>query len=71
MVLNLEWQKAEKKTDPDFEGSIFQELGYDAELCPTCGAHLHGGICLNTCHLSDETRQRFNVLMAVVAGKDW
>lgn len=35
--------------DPDFEGSIFEMLGYDPELCPHCGTHLHGGICLNAC----------------------
>ena len=41
--MNKEFMK-EKKIDPDFEGSIFQELGYDKELCSICNAHLYNGI---------------------------
>lgn len=37
--------------DPNFEGSLAQELGMDAELCETCGANLYNGICLNGCGL--------------------
>lgn len=37
---------------------------YDEEkFCPSCGAHLSAsGICLNACHLSSESRARFNSL---------
>lgn len=63
-MLNDEWYAAEKAIDPDFEGSISEKFGFDAELCPTCNANLHGGICLNACHLSKKSRQRFSELMA-------
>jgi len=59
MVFDPEWQKADKKIDPNFEGSIFQKLGYDEKLCPTCGAHLYEGICLNTCHLGQQSQMDF------------
>lgn len=36
------------------------------EFCPTCGAHLAAsGICLNACHLSKESRERFTALMSI------
>jgi len=35
-----------------FEGSIWQQLEYDRETCRHCGAHLHGGVCLNACSLT-------------------
>lgn len=66
-MFSLDWIRAEKQIDTEFEGSLEQALGYDPVLCPTCGAHLHGGICLNACHLSDETRQKFVELMNAVA----
>jgi len=51
-------------TDPNFSGSIFEQLGYSAELCSRCLAHLYtDGICLNGCHLSRATLERFNKLM--------
>lgn len=35
------------------------------ELCPVCKAHLsHSGICLNACHLSRSTREKFAKMMA-------
>ena len=37
--------------DPNFKGSLAQELGMDEELCETCGANLYNGICLNGCGL--------------------
>ena len=38
--------------DKDFEGSIFQQLGFQARLCPHCKAHLgSSGVCLNGCTL--------------------
>lgn len=76
------WLQAEKKTDPNFEGSIFQALGFSELLCPTCGAHLkdigeENGeqfryICLNACHLTNESRLRFGVLSykTVKGGED-
>lgn len=68
-MLDGEWQNAEKKIDPDFVGSIFEKMGWDAELCPTCNAHLHGGVCLNVCHLSRVSRKRFGKLMGVVVDR--
>lgn len=38
--------------DRNFEGSIFQTLGFDKELCPSCRSHLLGGVCLNACQLT-------------------
>lgn len=38
--------------DRNFEGSIWQTLGFDPELCPHCRSHLSGGICLNACQLT-------------------
>ena len=66
---DADWKKAEKKVDPEFDGSSHQALGFDRELCPTCGAHLHRGICLNLCHLSIESRKRFQQIMSGPAGK--
>ena len=66
MVFDPEWLNAEKKTDPDFEGSIMQKLGYSDKLCPTCGANLRGGICLNACHLSKQSQRKFYDLMKKV-----
>lgn len=37
--------------DENFEGSIFEALGFDRELCPHCKAHLKDGLCLNGCKL--------------------
>ena len=42
MFFDPEWLNTEKETDPDFEGSLSEKLGFDRELCPTCKAHLHG-----------------------------
>ena len=69
MTINQEWKSAEKKTDPNFTGSIFEQLGFDAELCPTCNAHLKSGICLNACHLSDNSQKVFNTLASLIATK--
>lgn len=60
---NPMWEAAPKKTDPDYEGSIWQRLGFDATLCPVCDAHLSGGICLNGCHLAPETHINLHNLM--------
>lgn len=64
MFYDAQWVAAEKKIDPDFEGSLEQKLGFDNLLCPTCGAHLKDNICLNACHLSAESRKRFSQIMA-------
>jgi hypothetical protein len=38
------------------------------ELCPICKAHLyHSGICLNACHLSKSSRERFFKMMGEIA----
>lgn len=66
IILDPAWEAAEKKTDPDFEGSLEQKVGFDNLLCPTCGAHLKDGICLNACHLSKASRDRFNALMKAI-----
>ena len=76
MPLNMTWYNTIKKKDPDFEGSLFQRLGFCDLLCPDCGAHLKpvtgtgGPICLNACHLTPETQERMNSLMGRVRGKD-
>jgi hypothetical protein len=59
--INEDWEKAEKKIDPNFEGSMWQTLGMDKELCPTCNAHLHNGICLNACHLTPASKMAFHM----------
>lgn len=46
---------------------IWKDLGYEAKVCPTCGAHIRNGICLNTCHLSRASQERFAALMAASA----
>ena len=63
-VYDQEWILAEKKIDPNFIGSLFETLGFEATLCPTCGSHLHHGICLNACHLAKESREKFATLMS-------
>lgn len=63
MAISLEWLAADKAIDPDFVGSIWEEMGYDDKLCPACGAHLHNGICLNACHLTKRSREKFGQLM--------
>jgi len=55
--------------DKNFKGSIFEKLGFDADLCPVCGAHLRNGICLNGCHLNPSAKERFHKLMEKVAEK--
>lgn len=45
---------------------------YDEErFCAKCDAHLSAsGICLNACHLSDDSRARFSAIFGAVADKD-
>jgi len=68
-IYDQEWMKAEKKIDPDFIGSLYETLGFEATMCPTCGSHLHQGICLNACHLAKVARQKFADLMSGVESK--
>lgn len=43
---------------------------FSMEVCPKCDAHLApSGICLNACHLSDESRERFAKLMESMAAR--
>lgn len=67
-MTRTEWMAAEKKVDEDFTGSLWEQLGYENKLCPTCGAHLHGGICLNACHLGDAGQDRFAKHMSDAMG---
>lgn len=62
-----EWQQAEKKTDPEFAGSLHERLGFSPELCPVCGGHLYKdpqgeSICLNACHLGTAGKAAFDKL---------
>jgi hypothetical protein len=68
-MIDVEWTETPKETDPNFEGSIWQKMGHDPELCPTCGAHLYDGICLNACHLTRESRERFAQGMIALKGR--
>lgn len=61
------WLNATKERDPDFAGSIWEEMGYDNALCPTCEAHLHNGICLNACHLTPGSQRAFSEIMQGVS----
>ena len=60
--------------DPNFEGSIHQQLGMSDILCPTCQAHCSldsdgNLICLNACHLIPESQERFHqVWLAITKG---
>jgi ferredoxin len=37
---------------------------FSMDLCSKCGAHkAPSGICLNACHLSEESRKRFSAIM--------
>jgi hypothetical protein len=57
--------------DKDFEGSIFERMGFTKYLCPKCGAHLWKArdgslVCLNGCHLSPSTLRLFKSLIEQV-----
>lgn len=67
MTISKEWLLAPKEKNPDFEGSIWQKMGHDNALCPTCKAHLRSGICLNACHLAPSALAKFQKLAAAVA----
>ncbi len=62
--INQDWLKAEKEIDEEFKGSVFEEIGMDKQLCPTCGAHLKvidgDLICLNACHLVKQSQSKFH-----------
>lgn len=60
---NKEGENGELKVGKDFEGSIWQRLGYTKYLCPKCPAYLKKAdngdlICLNGCHMSEGMRCR-------------
>jgi len=59
----MDWDKREKKVDPNFKRSIFESLGFDAELCPVCNSHLKDGVCLNACHLTSKQKRMFRKQM--------
>ena len=69
-MIDPNWLDATKKQDPEFAGSIHEELGFDDVLCPTCGAHLRNGICLNACHLTRRSQQRFSDIMQKASEAD-
>ncbi len=68
-MINSDWAKTEKMVDSFFKGSLWEKLGYEDKICPTCKAHIYDGICLNGCHLSKGTQQRFNTMMKEAAEK--
>ena len=59
-MIDQNWLNTTKEQDPNFAGSIHEKLGFDNAICPTCGTHLRNGICLNACHLTPRSRQRFS-----------
>lgn len=59
-MIDSNWLNTTKEQDPEFIGSIWEEMGWDNALCPTCNAHLWKGICLNACHLTPGGRRRFS-----------
>lgn len=69
MTTGSPWKPREPTPEEaaEFEGSIWQKLGYEKTLCPTCGAHTHDGICLNTCHLPKLMQERFAAMMREAA----
>jgi hypothetical protein len=63
----------ERLVDENFEGSIFERMGFSKYLCPKCKAHLWKArdgslICLNGCHLSPSALRLFESLIEQVAG---
>ena len=57
------------EVDENFEGSIFEKLGFSKYLCTTCKSHLREGICLNGCHLPESFRERFHKMVEEVINK--
>jgi len=57
------------EVDENFEGSIFEKLGFSKYLCSTCKSHLHEGICLNGCHLPESFRESFRKLVKEIFEK--
>lgn len=55
--------------DPDFEGSLAQELGMDEDLCPTCEANLYDGVCLNGCGLRAMKAAFLQLITAALADR--
>jgi hypothetical protein len=66
-MLDARFGEGRNMKKDDFEGSIWQALGYDRETCKKCGAHLHGRICLNGCYLSPASRFFFEAGMEKIA----
>ena len=69
------WENTIKEVDPNFEGSIHQQLGLCNILCPTCGAHCKldddkSLICLNACHLIPSTKAKYHSMMIALANMD-
>jgi len=62
----------ESLIDPDFKGTVFEQLGHSDRLCRYCGAHLFPAtskhpICLNGCHLPHGTMMKMNRMLAEAA----
>ena len=49
----------EPEVEPGFDGSIFEQLGFDKARCPHCNAHTRGGLCLNLCDLPTWLSRKF------------
>ena len=82
-----EWTATPRVTDPDYAGSVFEQMNLSAELCPACGAHLSlptpdelktighvtlpDIICLNGCHLGSVAKQRLQNMFKNITGSDF
>lgn len=54
------WAQAPKQVDPNFSGSLYEQLGFQKELCPVCNRHLKDDLCLDGCHLGPEHKEILN-----------
>ena len=46
------------------EPDLFERIGFDKEICPECQANYRNSICLNGCHLSKKTLDKFNKIFS-------
>jgi len=46
------------------EAELMERIGFEKDCCPKCGANLFNGVCLNACHLSKSSVERFSRLLA-------
>lgn len=69
-MVGFDIEKDNLKEAVDFKDSIFEKMGLSKYLCPKCGANLKESygelICLNACHLSEQSQRRFSRLISSV-----